>query len=70
MKSATANSAVAAQKTVRPEFIRIPSKGRDPWTGLSRAQLYQLINLGEIRSVSLRRKGAARGTRRNADTEI
>ena len=53
----------AAQTPVQPEFIRVPSKGRCPWTGLSRAQIYQLISAGEIRTVSLRRKGTSRGTR-------
>ena len=53
-----------AQSPVQPEFVRLPAQGqRDPWTGLSRAQLYQLITMGEIRTVSLRRKGTTRGTR-------
>jgi len=61
--AAIATPASPAQKAALPEFIRIPSKGREPWTGLSHAQLYQLISRGEIKSVSLRREGTTRGTR-------
>jgi hypothetical protein len=34
-----------------------------PLTGLRRSQIYQRINEGKIRSISLRKRGKARGTR-------
>lgn len=47
-----------------PEFIRLPRIGeRCPWTGLSRAVMWQLIERGSVRSISLRKPGARKGTR-------
>src|SRR5690348_2480605 len=57
--------------TIRPEFIRLP-KGRehDPWTGLSRSMLCQLILpcrendfRPPVRSCTLRRRGTTKGVR-------
>lgn len=57
---------VAAPVTpiVRPEFIRMPKAGSVcMWTGLSRSHLFALAQEGKIRTVSLRKRGAARGVR-------
>jgi hypothetical protein len=48
---------------VRPEFIRPPRGGLCPWSGLSRAKIYELIHSGKIKSVCLRKPGATRGAR-------
>jgi len=54
----------------KPEWIRLPGKGRCPFTGLSRSLLYTLAtpcrengHKPPVRSISLRRKGCARGVR-------
>src|SRR5579859_4650284 len=46
-----------------PEFIRVPTKGLCPWTGLSRSKFYGLISEGVVGTVCLRKRGAVRGTR-------
>ncbi len=45
------------------KWIRLPVRGHCPHTGLSRAAYYQLITANKIRTASLRRPGALRGTR-------
>lgn len=48
----------------KPEFIRIPRAGeRCPYTGLSRAWIYEAANAGLIRTVSIRSRGRVRGVR-------
>jgi hypothetical protein len=47
----------------RPEFIRPPKRGLCPWSGLSRAKIYELIHSGRVKSVCLRKPGATRGAR-------
>lgn len=55
----------------KPEFIRLPKDGKTcPYTGLSRAYFYQLIQPSEmngwnapVKSVSLRQKGKTKGVR-------
>ena len=66
IREASAN----ASQTQRPEFIRTPKIGLCPYTGLSRAKMYELItvnaNTGEkppVKSVCLRKPGAIKGTR-------
>ena len=61
---------VAATPNCRPEFIRLPKLGLCPITGLSRSKLYDLISPNEgngfkppVKSVSLRKRGQAKGTR-------
>jgi hypothetical protein len=44
-------------------WIRIPSKGYCPNTGLSRSHLFQLIAEGKIRSRALVKPGNTRGVR-------
>jgi len=47
-----------------PEFVRLPApKEHCPWCGLGRSHLNSLIADGSVRSVSLRKKGRARGVR-------
>ena len=55
----------AADSAREPEFVRLPTGrgARCPYTGLSRAFIYQLIGERKIRSVSLRKKGCLRGVR-------
>jgi hypothetical protein len=50
--------------TLPIEFFRLPRLGgRDPHFGLSRSWYYKAGELGEIRLVSLRRRGMIRGVR-------
>ena len=54
-----------------PQYIRLPKAGsRCPWTGLSRSKLNQLIlpcdengHCPPVKSLSLRPRGALKGTR-------
>ena len=46
-----------------PRWIRLPSRGHCPETGLSRAAAYQLIAAGKIKSACIRKPGAVRGQR-------
>jgi len=52
-----------ANETARPEFIRLPTKGRDPFFGLTRSYFYQLIERGQIESFTLRQRGQKNGVR-------
>jgi hypothetical protein len=45
------------------KWIRLPTRGRCPHTGLSRAAYYELIKASRIRTANLKRPGALRGTR-------
>lgn len=48
----------------RPEFIRLPKPSTlCPWTGLSRTKMWQLLEGSNIKTVCLRRPGAAKGAR-------
>jgi hypothetical protein len=53
----------AGDETYAPKWIRLPTRGRCPHTGLSRAAYYDLIKAGRIRTANLKRPGALRGTR-------
>ena len=44
-------------------WIRLPTTGRDPDTGLTRPFYYGLIAKGEIKSAVLRRPGCTTGVR-------
>ena len=53
-----------------PEFIRVPTVGACPDTGLCRSKLYELVSPDEdngfkppVKSVSLRKPGQTKGTR-------
>ena len=46
------------------EFFRLPAPGkRDPHFGLSRGWYYKAADLGEIKMVAVRQRGALRGVR-------
>ena len=48
----------------RVEFFRLPAPGkRDPYFGLSRGWYYKAADLGEIKMVAIRQRGAVRGVR-------
>lgn len=54
----------------KPEWIRLPIKGKCPHSGLSRSSLYALVSPSEandfsppVKSVVIRNRGAARGIR-------
>jgi hypothetical protein len=48
----------------RPEFVRMPTPGTVcPWCGLKRSHLYRLAKEGRIKTISLRRRGTARGVK-------
>jgi hypothetical protein len=44
-------------------WMRLPSTGREPTTGLTRPHFYQLIGKNEIKSAVLRRPGCTTGVR-------
>lgn len=48
----------------KPEFIRLPRPGTlCPWTGLSRSKMWEVLQTGQVRTVCLRKPGAAKGAR-------
>jgi hypothetical protein len=61
MKSKTDNFQNGANPNER--WIRLPSTGREPTTGLTRPHYYQLINKGAVKSAVLRRPGCTTGVR-------
>lgn len=44
-------------------WVRLPTRGVCPYTGLTRSGLYRLIADGKIKSASLKRPGQIRGVR-------
>ena len=49
---------------ITPAFVRLPRAGhREPYSGLSRTQLFALIKTGRVKSHSLKTPGATRGVR-------
>ena len=70
LQESVQSSDATARHRNAPEWIRLPKKGVCPFTQLSRAKIYTLItptaengHCPPVRSVSLRSRGAARGTR-------
>jgi len=51
------------ENTSREIWVRIPSRGRELHTGLSRAYLFQLVREGKIKSASLKKPGCMVGVR-------
>lgn len=49
--------------TNQERWIRLPTKGRCPDTGLTRAHFYQLINEGKIKTSCLKKPGNLTGVR-------
>lgn len=55
---------VYAPALIPPEFIRLPKPGTlCAHTGLSRAKMWEVLQTGKVKTVSLRRPGAAKGAR-------
>jgi len=44
-------------------WIRLPTRGRCPYSGLTRSPLYQLIHAGAVKSANIKRPGCLTGTR-------
>lgn len=54
----------SAAVPIKPEFIRLPRPGTlCPWTGLSRSKMWEVLLSGKVKTVCLRRPGAAKGAR-------
>jgi hypothetical protein len=58
-----ASEFLAERDGLLPVWIRAPKNGPDPFTGLTKAKLYQLANSGKIVTRCLRDKGQIRGVR-------
>jgi hypothetical protein len=50
-----------APTTSKPEFFRLPTRGPDPYFGLTRATYYALEKRGAFRLIRLRERGKIRG---------
>ena len=59
----TETPAPIGEDTYPAKWIRLPTRGHCPHTGLSRAFYYELIKDNRIRTASLKKPGALRGTR-------
>jgi hypothetical protein len=59
----TTTAPVKIGGAIEPEFFRLPTRGTDPYFGLTRPWYYNAINDGLIKSVSLRRPGTTKGVR-------
>ena len=54
----------ATPSNISPAFVRLPRPGeREPYSGLCRSQLFQLIKSGRVKSYSLKSPGTKRGVR-------
>ena len=54
----------SAPQPTKPEFIRLPRPGTlCPWTGLSRSKMWEVLQTGKVKTVCLRKPGAAKGAR-------
>jgi hypothetical protein len=62
MKRPTDQTATAIPPLLQ-DWMRLPSRGRDPIFGLSRAWYYGEIKRGSIRTSCLRREGCLTGVR-------
>lgn len=51
------------QPYTHERWIRLPTKGHCPFTGLSRTHFYNLIKAGQIKSSCLREPGKLTGVR-------
>jgi hypothetical protein len=45
----------------KPEFYRLPTRGGDPFFGLTRSWYYQAEKRGDIKLVRIRERGKLRG---------
>ena len=55
------SEAAQASPPVRPDTYRLPSKGGDPFFGLTRSWYYAAESAGFLRLVRLRQRGKVRG---------
>jgi hypothetical protein len=63
-KDAPLGDGASALQNIAPAFVRLPRAGqREPFSGLSRTQLFQLIKTGRVKSHSLKMPGCKRGVR-------
>lgn len=53
----------AGDEAYPAKWIRLPTRGQCPHSGLSRAAYYELIKENKIRTANLRKPGALRGIR-------
>jgi hypothetical protein len=54
----------ATPSNITPAFIRLPRAGqREPFSGLTRTQLFTFIKTGRVKSHSLKMPGCKRGVR-------
>lgn len=58
-----ATELLAERDGPKPVWIRSPKHGTEPYTGLTRAKLYQLAGEGRIETRCLRETGRIRGVR-------
>lgn len=58
-----ADDRFAPGATTNERWMRLPTTGRCPMTGLTRPHFYLLIGKGEIKSAVLRRPGCTTGVR-------
>jgi hypothetical protein len=63
MKTKQVDDRFAPGANPHERWIRLPTTGRDPTTGLTRPHFYLLIGKGEIKSAVLRRPGCTTGVR-------
>jgi hypothetical protein len=57
-------AASVLQSTIVPAFVRLPRAGqREPYSGLTRSALFNLIKSGRVKSHSLKQPGCKRGVR-------
>jgi len=54
----------ATPSNITPAFVRLPRAGqREPFSGLTRTQLFNFIKTGRVKSHSLKMPGTTRGVR-------
>jgi hypothetical protein len=63
LTEAPTDSSAGSEDKYPAKWIRLPTRGHCPYTGLSRAAFYDLIKRNKVRTASLRRPGALRGVR-------
>jgi hypothetical protein len=61
LQSGMSLDTIPTPNTQRPEFFRLPSKGRDPHFGFSRSYYYSLESKGVLQMKRVRPRGAIRG---------
>jgi hypothetical protein len=63
-KNVPPSNAAASASQISPAFVRLPRPGqREPFSGLTRSTLFNLIKTGRVKSHSLKMPGCKRGVR-------